>query len=85
MTRKDCGSKKWLEVMQESGTDHNADITSLQGRWRGQHFTKETSELRGSEAFPKSHSGCGRPGSGSKSYLTPNGELFSYFSFASLC
>lgn len=84
MTRKDCDSKKWLDLTQELETDHDGDITSLQGRWSCQHFTKETSELRGSETFRKSHSGCGRPGSGSKSYLTPNEELFSYFSFASL-
>lgn len=84
MTREDRGSRKWLELMQESGTDHDGVITSLWGRWCCPHFTEETSELRSSETFPKSHRECGRPDSGSKSYLTPNGELFSYFSFASL-
>lgn len=84
MTREDCGSRKWLELTQESGTDHDGVITSLWGRWCCQHCTEETSELRASETFPRSHRECGRPGSGSNSYLTPNGELFSYFSFASL-
>lgn len=76
MTRKDCGSKKWLELTQESGTDHDGDITSLQGRWCCQDFTKDTGELRDSETFPKSHSGCGRPGSGSHPRW---GALFLFF------
>lgn len=76
ITREDCGSRKRLELMQESGTDHSGAITSL---WGCQHFTEETSELRGSETFPKSHSACGRPGSGSNSYSPQMGSSFPIF------
>ena len=79
MTREDCGSRKWLELTQESGTDHDGVITSLWGRWCCQHFTEETSELRGSETFPKSHSARGRAGSGSNSYSPQMGSSFPIF------
>lgn len=79
MTREDRGSRKWLELTQESGTDHDGVITSLWGRWCCPHFTEETSELRSSETFPKSHRECGRPDIGLKATSPQMGSSFPIF------